>query len=96
MAAVSEIITQGIGTPSGVPYFLLLGLGPNAVVPYSEIVGLAAIISRQHVDTAAVRQRAAWAVAVAQSHQDNAAVLRRYTGVAAVTRLLTADVEVGD
>lgn len=33
MADINEIITLGIGTPSDIPHFILLGLSPGSVVP---------------------------------------------------------------
>lgn len=39
MADVSELITMGIGTPSSIPYFVLMGLGVGTPVPPSTVGG---------------------------------------------------------
>lgn len=40
MAAINEVITLGIGTPAGIPPFVLVGLGPSSGgVTVPDVVG---------------------------------------------------------
>lgn len=43
MAAVSEVITLGVGTPSAIKYLVTTGLGMGAAPPSSAVKTLAAL-----------------------------------------------------